>query len=47
MSGLFDRQWCIQNGIAVSTFYYHIKSLRKKACEIPEASYAIEQHQEV
>ena len=34
-SGLTDRQWCIQNGIPISTFYYHVKALRKKACEIP------------
>lgn len=46
-SGLSDRQWCIQNGVSVSTFYYHIKALRKKACEIPAASNAIEQHQEI
>ena len=37
-SGLTDRQWCIQNGIPTSTFYYHVKALRKKACEIPETS---------
>ena len=35
-SGLTDRQWCIENGIPVSTFYYHVRALRKKACEIPE-----------
>ena len=39
-SGLTDRQWCIQNGIPTSTFYYHVKALRKKACEIPETSVA-------
>ena len=33
-SGLTDRQWCIENGIPVSTFYYHVRALRKKACEI-------------
>src|SRR5699024_12705443 len=36
-SGLTDRQWCIENGISVSTFYYHVRALRKKACEVPEA----------
>ena len=36
-SGLTDRQWCIENGIPVSTFYYHVRALRKKACEVPEA----------
>ena len=29
-SGLTDRQWCIENGIPVSTFYYHVRALRKK-----------------
>ena len=36
-SGLTDRQWCIEDGIPVSTFYYHVRALRKKACEVPEA----------
>lgn len=46
-SGLTDRQWCIQNGIPVSTFYYHIRTLRQKACEIPKAADAVTQKQEV
>ena len=46
-SGLTDRQWCIENGIPVSTFYYHVRTLRKKACEIPEAVDADAQKQEV
>lgn len=46
-SGLSDRQWCIENGIPVSTFYYHVRVLRKKACEIPEAVDAVAQKQEV
>lgn len=46
-SGLTDRQWCIENGIPVSTFYYHVRTLRKKACEIPEAVEADAQKQEV
>ena len=25
-SGLTDRQWCIENGIPVSTFYYHVRA---------------------
>ena len=29
-SGLTDRQWCIQNGIPTSTFYYHVKALRRE-----------------
>ncbi len=46
-SGLTDRQWCIQNGIPISTFYYHIKALRKKACAVPEAADTVTQKQEV
>ena len=45
--GLTDRQWCIENGIPVSTFYYHVRALRKKACEVPEAVDAAAQKQEV
>ncbi len=36
-SGLSDRQWCIENDVNFSTFYYHIRRLRSKACEIPES----------
>lgn len=46
-SGLTDRRWCIEHGIPVSTFYYHVRTLRKKACEIPEAVDADAQKQEV
>ncbi|MCC8023714.1 MAG: IS66 family insertion sequence element accessory protein TnpB [Clostridium sp.] len=46
-SGLTHRQWCIENGIPVSIFYYHIRALRKKACEVPEAVYADALKQEV
>ena len=46
-SGLTVRQWCIENGIPVSTFYYHVRALRKKACEVPEAVDATAQKQEV
>ena len=46
-SGLTDRQWCIENRIPVSTFYYHVRALRKKACEVPEAVDAAAQKQEV
>ena len=46
-SGLTDRQWCIENGIFVSTFYYHVRALRKKACEVPEATDTVMQKQEV
>lgn len=46
-SGLTDRQWCIENEIPVSTFYYHVRALRKKACEVPEAVNVAVQKQEV
>ena len=36
-SGLTDHQWCIENGIPASTFYNHLKKLRREACEIPES----------
>lgn len=39
-SGLSDKQWCINNDIAPSTFYWWIKKLRQQACyEIPEHSF--------
>ena len=37
-SGLTDRQWCLENNIPFSTFYYHISDLRKKACALPKAN---------
>lgn len=46
-SGLTDQQWCIQNGIPASTFYYHVRALRKKASRIPKAADAVTQKQEV
>ena len=38
-SGKTDHQWLEENNIAAPTFYYHVKQLRKKACEIPESNY--------
>lgn len=37
-SGLTDSQWSIENGISASIFYYHVRNLCKKACEISEAA---------
>lgn len=37
-SGLSDRVWCAEHRIHTSNFYYHIRRLRKLACEIPESS---------
>lgn len=36
-SGKPDHQWLQENNISESTFYYHIRQLRKKACEIPQS----------
>ena len=35
-SGKSDYQWLQENNIKSPTFYYHVKKLRKKACEIPK-----------
>ena len=35
-SGKSDYQWLQEHNISSPTFYYHVKQLRKKACEIPE-----------
>lgn len=35
-SGLTSKEWCEQQHIQCSNFYYHIRRLRKKACEIPD-----------
>lgn len=34
-SGKSDAQWRQDNNIKSPTFYYHVKRLRQKACEIP------------
>ena len=39
-SGLSDKQWCINNDIAPSTFYCWIKKLRQQACyQVPEHNF--------
>ena len=37
-SGLSDKDWCMEHQIGISTFYYHVKRLRNKACSIPPAT---------
>ena len=37
-SGLSDKTWCEEHHIHTSKFYYHIRRLRAKACEITERS---------
>ena len=38
-SGMTDIDWCREHGIAVSTFYYWVKQLRKEAAQIPAPTY--------
>ena len=39
-SGLSDRQWCLDNDIVPSTFYYWVRKLQQRACyELPETQY--------
>lgn len=35
-SGCSDKLWCQEHNITLSTFYYQIRRLRKKACCIPK-----------
>lgn len=47
-SGKSDRQWLLENNISPATFYYHVKQLRRKACEIPAGIFSgISETQEV
>ena len=39
-SGLSDRQWCLDNNIVPSTFYYWIRRLQQRACyDLPETAF--------
>jgi transposase-like protein len=38
-SGMTDIDWCREHGIAVSTFYYWVKQLRKEDAQIPAPAY--------
>ena len=46
-SGLPDKIWCEEHHIQPSKFYYHIRRLRAKACEIKERKDTLPQKQEV
>ena len=35
-SGLSDKDWCREQGISASSFYYNIRKFRKLACEVPD-----------
>lgn len=37
-SGLSDHQWCKENDVSYSTFYYHVRRLQKEACELPASA---------
>ena len=42
-SGLSDKCWCQEHHIHTSNFYYQIRRLRQKACEIPEPVHSFEE----
>lgn len=48
-SGKSDYQWLQENNISSGTFYYHVKQLRNKACELPVSAgkSKIKENQEV
>lgn len=46
-SGLSDKAWCEEHHIHTSKFYYHIRRLRAKACEITERENTVPKQQEV
>ena len=46
-SGLCDNQWLQENNIKSATFYYHVKQLRKKACDLPVSTGRSNRHNEV
>ena len=46
-SGLPDKIWCEEHHIQPSKFYYHIRRLRAKACEITERKDTLPPKQEV
>ena len=43
-SGMTDSDWCREHGIAVSTFYYWVKQLRRESAQIPEPAYGHSEH---
>ena len=47
ISGFSDKAWCEEHHIHTSKFYYHIRRLRAKACEITERENTVPQKQEV
>ena len=43
-----DKEWCSQHNIPHNCLYYHIRRLRKKACEIPDNPVRFDQeHHEI
>lgn len=47
VSGLSDYEWCHQNGISTSSFYYNIKRLRVKASAVPAPISKVVEKQEI
>lgn len=39
-SGKSDHQWLLEHNIKPPTFYYHVKQLRRKACDIPSSNHS-------
>ena len=46
-SGLCDKDWCLQNDIAISSFYAAIRRCRKNACKVPATTKSTAVVQEV
>ena len=41
-SGLPVRQWCEENGVAVKSYYYHLKRVREELLDVMQAGNAIQ-----
>ena len=42
-SGLTVKQWCAENGVAIKTYYYHIKRVREEILNTVEIANALKQ----
>jgi len=42
-SGLTVKQWCAENGVAVKTYYYHVKRVREEMLNTVEIANALKQ----
>ena len=41
-SGLPVRQWCNENGVAVKSYYYHLKRVREELLDVMQAKNTIQ-----